>query len=224
MLVLLLINALFNAITRTVYGEIATMGRQPLGINPTLYDSKVDPIMQLDEMTFNDTVFCKQSTADDCTAYVVEFYSDWCGHCRAYAQTYKSLAHDIHGWDKVVRVAAMNCADPLNDATCQANGVLFFPYIRYFPRNSSSPEYGLSLKPMPTVSEMRGIITESILLILDMSKYSDRLVARRCLKSHPLADALHIRDFPTLAIFKREQRTPLLVAEYGFFFLNIISA
>ncbi|VDN21393.1 unnamed protein product [Gongylonema pulchrum] len=115
MLALLLINALFNAITRTVYGEIATMGRQPLGINPTLYDSKVDPIMQLDEMTFNDTVFCKQSTADDCTAYVVE----------------------------------------------------------YFPRNSSSPEYGLSLKPMPTVSEMRGIITESILVDFGANRFQD---------------------------------------------------
>lgn len=50
-------------------------------------------------------------------------------------------------------------------------------------------------------------------LLLDLSRYSDHLLARRCLRSHPLVDALHITDFPTLAIFKRGERVPVLIAE-----------
>ncbi|VDK84030.1 unnamed protein product, partial [Litomosoides sigmodontis] len=239
------------------------MGRQPTAINPTLYDAKVDLIIQLDDMSFNDTVFCKHSLSsdsdDDCAAYV--FYLDWCGHCRSYAQIYKSLARDIHGWNKVVRMAAVNCADPLNEATCQANDVLFFPFIKYFPRNSSNPKYGIPMKAQQSVREMRDLITQMVLLdyntnrsphwpnfdflknvqkyselwknmdksvsllvvifeegagsllLLDMTKYSDRLVARRSLNNHSLADSLHIKNFPSMAIFKREQMKPLLVAE-----------
>ena len=50
-------------------------------------------------------------------------------------------------------------------------------------------------------------------LLLDLTKYSDKLLARRCLKGHPLVDALHINDFPTLAVFRRGERTPVLIAE-----------
>jgi hypothetical protein len=51
-------------------------------------------------------------------------------------------------------------------------------------------------------------------LLLDLTQYQGRLLARRCLKSHPLVDALHITDFPTLAVFKRGERVPVLLAEW----------
>uniref|UniRef100_A0A0R3RM40 Thioredoxin domain-containing protein n=1 Tax=Elaeophora elaphi TaxID=1147741 RepID=A0A0R3RM40_9BILA len=261
-----LLVLLVNILGRFAYSEFAFLGRQPIAINPTLYDPKTDLIIQLDDMTFNDTIFCKYSLSSDsdnnCAAH---FYLDWCGHCRTYAQTYKSLARDIHGWNKVVRMAAVNCADPLNEVTCQTNDVLFFPYIKYFPRNSSSPKYGIPMKTLQSAGEMRELITQMILLdysanrspnwpnfdflrniqkyselwksmdksiplmviifeegtesligaelLLDMSKYSDRLVARRSLKNHSLADTLYIKNFPSMAIFEREQMKPLFVAE-----------
>ncbi|KAL3989996.1 Erv1 / Alr family protein [Acanthocheilonema viteae] len=269
-----LLVLLFNIFGEFTYGEFAFLGRQPTAINPTLYDPKTDLIIQLDDMTFNDTVFCKHSLLPDndkdCAAYVVE--ANWCGHCRTYAQTYKSLSRDIYGWNKVVRVAAVNCADPLNEITCQTNNVLFFPYIKYFPRNSSSPKYGIPIKTLQSVPEMRDLITQMILLdysanrspnwpnfdflendqkynelwknmdksvpflviifeegtrsligaelLLDMTKYSDRLVARRSLNNHPLADNLYIKNFPSMAIFKREQMKPLLVIQLRRLLLN----
>jgi hypothetical protein len=57
--------------------EIANLGYSPKGENPTLYDASSDPIIQLDETSFNDTIFC--GSREDCSAYLVEFYSDWCG-------------------------------------------------------------------------------------------------------------------------------------------------
>ncbi|KAI1703457.1 erv1 / alr family domain-containing protein [Ditylenchus destructor] len=250
--------------------DIADYGSVPKGANPTLYDA-ADSVIQLDESTFNDTVFCAER-AEQCPSYLVEFYSDWCGHCRAYAPIYKSLAKDIRDWSSVVKISAINCADPLNEVTCRANGIMFFPYIKYFPRNSSNANYSVKLRPYQSQAEMRDQITQVLVqdyainhfedwptfdylgdistygelwegakpsasamviifesdhsslvgaqLLLDLSKYSDRLVTRRCLKGHPLADALHINDFPTLAIFKRGERVPSLIAELRRLLLN----
>lgn len=60
-------------IIKLISCELATLGRIPLGVNPTLYDAKMDPILQLDEMSFNDTVYCKKLN-EDCTAYIVEVF------------------------------------------------------------------------------------------------------------------------------------------------------
>ncbi|CCD61191.1 Sulfhydryl oxidase [Caenorhabditis elegans] len=244
-----------------VLADIATYGYHPKGANPTLY-SPEDSVLQLDEATFNDTIFGAQSGA---AGYLVEFYSDWCGHCRAFAPTYKNLAKDVDGWQNIVKIAAINCADPVNEPVCRSNGVRFFPLIKYFPRDSLNSTEGSQIKPYSTVSEMRGQLTKAVMddyalnrypewptfdflkdvvtygelwnessssanhiaiifetnqasltgaqLLLDLSGNRDRLVARRCLKSHPLAEALKITDFPSLAIFKRGERKPVLIAE-----------
>uniref|UniRef100_A0AAF5Q476 Sulfhydryl oxidase n=1 Tax=Wuchereria bancrofti TaxID=6293 RepID=A0AAF5Q476_WUCBA len=278
----ILLAFLVNFFDKFASSEFAFMGREPTAINPTLYDSKTDSIIQLDDMTFNDTVFCQHSSLslslssagydNICTAYVVEFYLDWCGHCRTYARTYKSLARDIHGWNKMVQLAVVNCADPLNEITCQTNSALFFPYIKYFPQNSSNPNNAIPIETLQSVRGMRDLITEMILLdysvnrpsnwpnfdflrnfekynelwsdldksvqllvivfeekvesltgaqlILDMIKYNNRLTVRRCLKNHSLVDALYIKNFPSMAIFKREQMKPLFVAELRRLFFN----
>lgn len=60
---------LFSLIV-SVQSEYADFGTVPKGVNPTLYDASDDPIVQLDETTFNDTVFC--NGREDCPSYVVE--------------------------------------------------------------------------------------------------------------------------------------------------------
>uniref|UniRef100_A0A1I8A1G4 Sulfhydryl oxidase n=1 Tax=Steinernema glaseri TaxID=37863 RepID=A0A1I8A1G4_9BILA len=256
--------ALLLALGAAVHGDVAEIGHVPQGSNPTLYDAVEDAIIQLDEGSFNDTIYCADRGAA-CTAFLVEFYSDWCGHCRTYAPLYKALAKDVRGWQRVVKIAAMNCADPINEVTCRANGVTFFPYLKFFPRNSSDESSGSKLRPYQSLAEMRDQLTQAVVadydqnrfedwpsfdflgdittygalwtgskestdsmaiifesdpssligaqLLLDLTKYDDKLLARRCLKSHPLVDALHINDFPTLAVFKRGERVPVLIAE-----------
>lgn len=152
---LILLFSLFTVV-QLASAEIAHFGYSPKGENPTLYDAASDPIVQLDETSFNDTVFCGER--DDCTAYLVEVcflhlserhlttafssiltgavivgrrswyfsHSDF----RAYAPIYKNVAKDLRLWEEVVRIAAMNCADPANENTCRANGVMYFPFIK----------------------------------------------------------------------------------------------
>lgn len=50
---------------------ISSMTYIPQGINPKLYEVGFDPIMHLDYLTFDDTVFRQNH------AFLVEFYADW---------------------------------------------------------------------------------------------------------------------------------------------------
>ncbi|KAK5972587.1 Sulfhydryl oxidase [Trichostrongylus colubriformis] len=220
--------------------EVASYGTVPKGVNPTLYAPE-DLVIQLDDNTFNDTIYCYDKK---CTSYLVE---------------------DVRGWQDVVKIAAINCADSANQITCQSNNVQFFPFIKYFPRNSTDAFAGSKLRPYQSLSEMRDQLTKVVMddysvnrfsdwprfdylgdfvtwadlwegtpasaqytaiifenhqasltgaqLLLDLHKKRDRLLVRRCLKNHPLADALRLTDFPSLAIFKRADKKPILVVE-----------
>lgn len=66
----LLLLVMLSSAMKVDYGYI------PVGDNPRLYDEVTEPIVQLDEDTFADTVY----NADN--AFFIEFYADWCGYCR----------------------------------------------------------------------------------------------------------------------------------------------
>lgn len=68
--VFLLLLSMLSSATKVDYGYV------PHGDSPRLYDEVMEPIVQLDENTFNDTVY----NAD--TAFFIEYYADWCGYCR----------------------------------------------------------------------------------------------------------------------------------------------
>lgn len=126
---------------------------------------------------------------------IFQFYSGWCGHCRAYASVYKRLAKDIGLWSKFVKVAAINCADPFNQLTCTANDIIFYPLIKvlfyivlfifrfirplwgiclqYFPRNSLDPSAAKLLPPRWSVAEMRKQIVDSLFDDFFANKYPD---------------------------------------------------
>ncbi|KAL7079821.1 hypothetical protein ACQ4LE_000739 [Meloidogyne hapla] len=299
-----------NNLTFAIFADYTTV---PKGTNPTLYDAQ-DFVVQLDDQSFNDTVFCFDSNkitsnnlfldentnnslndnstikSDNnfisgeiqefngrCTSIVVEFYSDWCGHCRAYSRLYKALAKDLLAWQGVLKLAAINCADPVNLDTCRDSSITHYPLLKYFPRNSnennlnSSVTVGQILRSYQSLAQMRDQITRVLLteyeenryedwpkfewledvekynnlwkgidahistlivlfesntdslvgaqLLLDLSGYSDKVVARRCV-NNALANALQIKDFPTFAVFKRGERSPSYIAELRRLLLN----
>ncbi|XP_013780215.1 sulfhydryl oxidase 1-like isoform X2 [Limulus polyphemus] len=88
--------------------------------------SALDAVLQLNSSSFQESVFLKDN------AWIVEFYSSWCGHCINFAPLWKKFAKDIQAWDKVVRVAVVNCADEVNVDLCRKYQVEYYPSIKYF--------------------------------------------------------------------------------------------
>ncbi|XP_032904793.1 sulfhydryl oxidase 2-like isoform X4 [Amblyraja radiata] len=74
----------------------------------------------------------KALLANSPSAWVVEFYSSWCGHCVSFAPTWRTLARDVQDWELAIRVGAMDCAEENNFAACADYGIHFYPTFRYF--------------------------------------------------------------------------------------------
>ncbi|XP_002691662.2 sulfhydryl oxidase 2 [Bos taurus] len=72
------------------------------------------------------------ATANSSAAWLVQFYSSWCGHCIGYAPTWRALAADVRDWAAAIRVAALDCAEEKNQEVCRAYDIHFYPTFRYF--------------------------------------------------------------------------------------------
>ncbi|XP_006900700.1 PREDICTED: sulfhydryl oxidase 2 [Elephantulus edwardii] len=72
------------------------------------------------------------ATANSSAAWLVQFYSSWCGHCIGYAPTWRALAGDVRDWASAIRVAALDCAAEKNHEVCWAYGIHVFPTFRFF--------------------------------------------------------------------------------------------
>nr|KAF6397750.1 quiescin sulfhydryl oxidase 1 [Rousettus aegyptiacus] len=77
-----------------------------------------------------DTV--RGAVLDSRSAWAVEFFASWCGHCIAFAPTWKALADDVKDWRPALNLAALDCADETNSAVCRDFNILGFPTVRFF--------------------------------------------------------------------------------------------
>ncbi|XP_055964125.1 sulfhydryl oxidase 1 isoform X2 [Sorex fumeus] len=66
------------------------------------------------------------------SAWAVEFFASWCGHCIAFAPTWKALANDVKGWRPALNLAALDCADETNSDVCRSFNIPGFPTVRFF--------------------------------------------------------------------------------------------
>ncbi|XP_055627982.1 sulfhydryl oxidase 1-like [Toxorhynchites rutilus septentrionalis] len=90
-----------------------------------LYDEN-DSVISLTAGNLKERVFQQPH------ASLVEFYNSYCGFCRRYAPIWKQLASDILGWQKLVKVTALDCSQDENNAICREFEVMAYPTIRFF--------------------------------------------------------------------------------------------
>ena len=136
----------------------------------TLYNETSDGVVNLNYATFHSTVFSHQNT----NGFLVKFYATWCGHCKAFAPKYKKLARDVIAWSPVIKLSAVNCADPLNLRLCRDQRVMAYPTLKFFPphnlkhhvvskdKNSLNDSVEFILEETTTVS-MRNSLVNTIL-------------------------------------------------------------
>ncbi|XP_061117106.1 sulfhydryl oxidase 2 [Conger conger] len=100
-----------------------------------LYSSE-DPVTILT----SDTV--KESLHNSSSAWLVQFYSSWCGHCIQYSPTWKALAGDVKDWEPAIHVGVLDCAHEKNFDICREFGIHFYPTFRYFKARGSTFDVG----------------------------------------------------------------------------------
>lgn len=111
-----------------------------------LYKFDDVPITQLTDENFETTV-----TNDLKHVWVVEYYADWCGHCKAFAKGFTKAATNLEG---LVKFGAVN-ADNAKKTTGAA-GVQGYPTVKvYFPEVSRNPYTGKLMKSMVDYSGPR---------------------------------------------------------------------
>jgi len=115
-----------------------------------LYDQN-DKIVLLNNTNFQSTI-CSSSSA-----WIVEFYSSWCGHCIHFAPTFKEFANDVYPWKKVISVAAIDCAMEENMPTCREYEVMGYPTLKFFTPNTPKGEMGTErasrIKTVPAIKK-----------------------------------------------------------------------
>ena len=85
-------------------------------------------------------------TADTKHVWVVEYYADWCGHCKAFKKGFEKAATNLEG---LVKFGAVNAEN--NPSTTQAAGVQGYPSIKiYMPEATRNPYTGKIFKPAET--------------------------------------------------------------------------
>uniref|UniRef100_A0A6Q2YWC6 Sulfhydryl oxidase n=1 Tax=Esox lucius TaxID=8010 RepID=A0A6Q2YWC6_ESOLU len=84
----------------------------------------------------------KQSLLNSSTAWLVQFYSSWCGHCIQYSPTWKALARDVQDWEQAIRIGVLDCAQENNFDICKDFGVHFYPTFRYFKAHNPAFDVG----------------------------------------------------------------------------------
>ncbi|CAF3888952.1 unnamed protein product [Rotaria magnacalcarata] len=121
----------------------------------SLYNSN-DKITVLTSQNFSSIV--NQSG----TAWLIEFYASWCGHCQSYANTYREIALDTWTWKKIVRVGALNCYAGKNEAVCRQYDIRGYPTLRLIPPGTSSDNTskGIDIPAMNANAVEKGLIKE----------------------------------------------------------------
>ncbi|XP_072504594.1 sulfhydryl oxidase 1 isoform X2 [Notamacropus eugenii] len=110
-----------------------------------------DPLELLTESTLKPAVLGSPS------AWVLEFFASWCGHCIAFAPKWKALAKEVKDWSPVLKVAALDCAEEANSETCRNFGISAYPTVKFFKAFSGSsatgtdfPVHGKSIEEFQT--------------------------------------------------------------------------
>ncbi len=65
------------------------------------------------------------------SAWMLEMYSSWCGHCQRFAPVLKAVAKEIEPWSAVFKIGIMECAfSKANNEACGKMEIQAYPTIR----------------------------------------------------------------------------------------------
>ncbi|XP_030559117.1 sulfhydryl oxidase 1 [Drosophila novamexicana] len=93
---------------------------------PSLYSAE-DNVKILN----NDTLELQLYSPHSCK--LVQFINYFCGDCRRFAGTYKQLAWKLYGWQRVLSIYVVDCAQERNVKICRDFDIRKTPTLRLYP-------------------------------------------------------------------------------------------
>ncbi|XP_072537373.1 sulfhydryl oxidase 1 [Salminus brasiliensis] len=97
------------------------------------------------------------------SAFLLELYATWCGHCVAFAPVWKNLSRDISEWKPAVDLAVIDCANEDNKKVCTILGVTGYPTVKFIPAYASNESVGENLRGFPRdVKGLRHLIIDKL--------------------------------------------------------------
>ncbi|KAG1666886.1 hypothetical protein FOA52_013519 [Chlamydomonas sp. UWO 241] len=136
---------------------------------------------------------------------LVEFYAPWCGHCKALAPHFKTVASKLKG---VVTVGSVDCDQASNRELCARFGIEGFPTIKAFgPDRVRDPDTG---KDSKAVSDFNGPRTAKALLESASSLLSAVHITSVGSLDEYSAFALDRPEVPKVLLFTDKRDAPLM--------------
>jgi thiol oxidase len=111
-----------------VYTLIAFVSSLP-SLNKPLY-TRSQTINILSDNNFSANVFYNELNSN--RLQLIQFYNSWCGHCIAFAPTFKSFAEDIKDWTHLITISVVDCAQEINTKLCRNMEINVYPTLKTF--------------------------------------------------------------------------------------------
>lgn len=120
--------------------------------------SKSDHVVILARSNFDRKVYNQNH------GIIVQFYNSFCGHCRAFAPKYKSLAAEIVPWNTIVQLAVIDCSVEENTQLCRQFEIMAYPSLRYLHVNyqKANGNVGERLPPTETAEQLKTQIVSKL--------------------------------------------------------------
>ncbi|CAG0919338.1 unnamed protein product [Notodromas monacha] len=146
--------------------------------------SASDKVQLMDSTNFEKWVFGSKA------AWVVEFYSSWCGFCKGFAPTWKKLGVEINGWRGALRLGALDCADDANVDICRRYVPVGYPTVRLFPPGVTSKDF--------EGEQIEAVVRETV----------ESLISRLTDFAEEVKDKYNMDHYPHLRLLRDEDLPP----------------
>ncbi|KAK9464276.1 thioredoxin-like protein [Lipomyces arxii] len=152
------------------------------------YDKGTE-VINLTPKTFNKEVAQTNYTT------IVEFYAEWCGHCKNLRPQYVKAAQNLNG---IAKVAAVRCDDKANEPLCSKYQVKGYPTLKIFRPNPKTPG-----KPM--MENYQGERKAKSIVDTVLGRIANRV---KRLRAIDLDSWFQETDLPYVLLFTNKAATP----------------
>ncbi|XP_072931119.1 sulfhydryl oxidase 1-like isoform X2 [Epargyreus clarus] len=133
-------------------------------------------------------------------ATLLQFYNSYCGHCRAFAPKFKSLAADIQSWKNILQLAVLDCSVEENNEICRQFEVMAYPSLRYLHENyvKAASNIGDRMQSTDTAERLKSQLVTKMKLEQAMGRLASAPSLN--IMSHATYDSA-VRDVPSNVIY-----------------------